>query len=229
MSAWIPARVTSVELLDGDVSTEESEKSLADLEWVHRYLGGRRLVRRHLVPFLRSLETGDRSLSILDLGCGSGHVGRDVRIAARERGLSLRTYGLDQEIGHARLASRGETVVADTTALPFPAASVDVIFSTLFAHHFSGPALERLLTESARVARRGVVMFDLSRNRLAFAFISLIGPLAFQSEISMADGKASVLQAYTPAEMAACAAEALPGVSVTPRGPFAWQLTWLRA
>jgi ubiquinone/menaquinone biosynthesis C-methylase UbiE len=229
MPFWVPLRVTSEELLDGDISTQESEKSLADLEWVHRYLGGRRLVRRQLVPFLKSLNHDGRALSVLDLGCGSGHVGRDTRSAARAQGLTLRTYGLDQQLGHARLASRGETVAADATTLPFRDASVDVIFSTLFVHHFGGPDLERLMAESARVARQGIVMFDLSRHRLALAFISLVGPLAFQSRLSMADGKASVRQAYTPAEIAAAAAEPLPGVRVSPRGPFVWQLTWVRS
>ena len=229
MPFWVPLRVPSEELLDGDLSTEESEKSLADLEWVHQYLGGRRLVRRHLVPFLSSLNHDNGALSILDLGCGSGHVGRDVRSAARERGVALRTYGLDQQLGHARLASRGETIVADATTLPFRDASVDVVFSTLFVHHFSGPALERLLAESARVARRGVVMFDLSRHRLSLAFISLVGPLVFRSKVSMADGQASVRQAYTPAEITASVARPLPGVFVSPCGPFVWQLTWLRS
>ncbi|MEO6324087.1 MAG: methyltransferase domain-containing protein [Thermoanaerobaculia bacterium] len=228
MAFWVPPRLTSDELLDGDLSTAEAERSLADLEWVHRYLGGRRLIRRHLVPLLCSLTSPGEALSVLDLGCGSGHVARDLRIAVRERGLALRTFGLDQQLGHARLAARGETLAGDATSLPFADSSVDVIVSTLFVHHFTGPMLQRLFQESARVARRGVVMFDLSRQRLALPFISLVGPLAFQSRVSMADGKASVRQAYTAAEIRAAAQAPLHGSTVSPRGPFTWQLTWLR-
>ncbi len=227
MSFWVPVRVPSEEILDGDVSPLEAEASLSDIEWVHRHLGGRILLRRHLLPLLERIAGGPgRRLSLLDLGCGSGHVGRDLVLAFGRRGGLLDVLGLDLKISHARLAERGRSVTADALRLPFSDGSADVVFSTLFLHHFSPEDLRRLLLDARRVARKAVISFDLSRHRVAAAAISVIGPLAFRTRISTHDGRASVLAAYTPAEIAALTAGVLPGATVRPAGLFVWQLVW---
>ena len=228
MSVWIPERVSSSEILDGDIPADEAEASLSDIEWVHRHLGGRLLLRRRLLPLLAGLAPDGGRISLLDLGCGSGHVGRDLVAAFRRRAGELHVLGLDVKLAHTRLGVRGSAVTGDALRLPFSSGSVDVVFSTLFFHHFSPEDLRRLLLDSRRVARKAVVAFDLSRHRVAWAAISLIGPLAFRTRISTLDGKASVLAAYRPAEIAALARPILPGASVTPAGPFVWQLVWTR-
>ncbi|MDL2718841.1 MAG: methyltransferase domain-containing protein [Acidobacteriota bacterium] len=230
MSFWIPERRPDAELLDGGgVSPSEAEESLADIEWVHRRLGGRALVRRRLLPLLASLPPRQGALSVLDLGCGSGHVGRDLLAAAAESDLRLRVLGLDRKTSHARLAVRGTAVAADALRLPFPDRSVDVVLSTLFLHHFAPAELAALLAESRRVAAAAVVALDLSRHRLALAAIAVIGPLAFRSRLSTLDGMTSVRQAYTPGEIAAISGTALPGARLTRISRFVWELVWTRA
>jgi SAM-dependent methyltransferase len=229
MSFWVPERVSGEEILDGDVSAREAEASLSDIEWVHRHLGGRVILRRRLVPLLERFAGGPgKGLSLLDLGCGSGHVGRDLVEAFSRRGGRLSVLGLDLKLAHARLAARGRVTAADALSLPFADTSVDVVFSTLFLHHFPPEELTRLLSESRRIARRAVIAFDLARHLLAYALISAVGPLAFRTRISTLDGQASVLSAYTRDEIAALAAPVLPGAAITPAGPFVWQLVWTR-
>lgn len=230
MSFWVPERRPDPELLDADgVSSSEAEASLADIEWVHRRLGGRALVRRRLLPLLATLPARQGALSVLDLGCGSGHVGRDLLAAAAESGVRLRVLGLDRKTSHARLAARGTAVVADTFRLPFGDRSVDVVLSTLFLHHFSPAEAATLLAESRRVAASAIVVLDLTRHRLALAAIGALGPIAFRSALSVADGKTSVRQAYTPEEIAAIAAPVLPGARVSKAARFVWELVWKRA
>jgi SAM-dependent methyltransferase len=229
MSFWVPKRVPSEEILDGDVSPLEAEASLSDIEWVHRNLGGRVLLRRHLLPILERLAGGPgRRLSLLDLGCGSGHVGRDLVAAFGRRGGVLDVFGLDRKISHARLAARRRSVAGDAIRLPFRDGAADVVLSTLFLHHFAPKELLEVLVESRRIARQAVVAFDLSRHRLAHAAISLVGPLAFRTRISTLDGRASVLAAYTREEIDSLAAEVLSGASVRGAGPFVWRLVWTR-
>ncbi len=225
MSFLVPERVAGDEILDGDVPVGEAEDSLADIEWVHRRLGGTRTVRRAFTSLAAALPQGD--LTLLDVGCGSGHVGRDVAGALASIGRGARVLGLDRKVSHARLARPG-SLAADAFALPFTTASVDVVFSTLLVHHIAPEDLGRLLAEWARVARRAVLVLDLARNRLALAVVSVIGPLAFKSRISVLDGKASVRQAYTKSEMSDLAATALPGAIVDGIAPFTWRLLWLR-
>jgi ubiquinone/menaquinone biosynthesis C-methylase UbiE len=229
LSFWVPRRRPEPELLDGaDVPAREAEASLADIEWVHLRLGGRALVRSRLQPLFAALAGRKETLEVLDLGCGSGHVGRDLQAAAAEAGVHVRVFGLDRKASHARLSARGTTVVADAFRLPFPDRGVDVVFSTLFLHHFSPAEAAALLAESRRVAASSVLALDLTRHRLAIAVISMVGPVAFRSRLSVADGKTSVRQAYTPDEIAAIAAPILPGARVTKASPFAWELLWRR-
>lgn len=230
MSFWVPERRPEPELLDGDgVSSSEAEASLADMEWAHRRLGGRALVRRRLLPLLKALPARQGALSVLDLGCGSGHVGRDLRAAAAESGVRIRVLGLDRKTSHARLVDRGTAVTADALRLPFQDRSVDVVLSTLFLHHFSPPEAATLLAECRRVAASAIVVLDLTRHRLALAAIGALGPIAFRSALSVADGKISVRQAYTPEEIAHVAETALPGARVARISRFVWELVWKRA
>ena len=230
MSFWVPERRPAEEILDGDLPPHEADASLSDIEWVHRNLGGRALLRRHLLPLLSSLvaTAPDASLSVLDLGCGSGHVGRDLDAAFARRGGTLRAFGVDLKLTHARLSPRGRAAAGDALALPFADRSVDVVLSTLFLHHFSPAEVAMLLGEAGRVARRAVASFDLTRHRLAIAGISLVGPLVFRTRISTLDGQASVRQAYTRDEIARLAAPVLPGATVDAAGPFVWRLAWVR-
>ncbi len=230
MSFWIPQRRPGQELLDGDgVSSSDAEASLLDIEWVHRWLGGRGLVRRRLLPLLKTFPARSRALSVLDLGCGSGHVGRDLLAAAADAGIRVRVMGLDRKASHARLAPRGTAVIADALRLPFGNLSVDVVLSTLFLHHFSPAELAALLAESRRVAGSAVVALDLSRHRLALAAISLLGPFAFRSRLSVLDGRTSVRQAWTPREIECIADTALPGARVVRASRFVWELVWIRS
>lgn len=226
MSPWGFPRRRQVEALDLGVEPVEAERSLRDIEWVHRRLGGRVAIRRGLLPALRGL--GLPSITLLDAGCGTGHAGADLAAVLGREGVRVGLVGLDRQVSHARLAPRSRTVAGDALSLPFPDRSVDVVFSSLFVHHFSEEDAARLLRESARVARRLVAHFDVGRHRAALLVVSAVGPLVFESRLSLSDGKASVRQALTVPEVAALARRALPGASVVRAGLLGWRLLWRR-
>ncbi len=226
MSLLVPPRVPSDEILDGIVTPAQAEESLADIEWIHRILGGRAIVRRHLVPLLLTLPSPRPVL--LDLGAGSGHVGRALTGELSRHGRDLVTIDLDRQLLHARLSARGRSVAADALRLPLADGSVDVVSSTLFLHHFDAASIAALLRESARVARVAVVALDLTRHRIPLAINALLSRFAYRNPITGLDGRASVLQAWTVPELRAIAARALPGTLVRPAGPFVQGLLWKR-
>ena len=143
--------------------------------------------------------------------------------------MRLRVFGLDRKVV-ARAARRSRDHASRRTRSGSPSRdrSVDVVLSTLFLHHFSPAEAATLLAEARRVAASAVVALDLTRHRLALAAISVVGPVAFRSRLSVADGKTSVRQAYTPDEIAAIAAPVLPGARVTMASRFVWELVWKR-
>jgi ubiquinone/menaquinone biosynthesis C-methylase UbiE len=91
---------------------------------------------------------------LLDLGCGTGALLRDL---AREGG-SRRLYGIDLSLGmvaRARqaLSNTAHLAVGDVGALPWPAGSFDVIVSVSSFHFWADPG--QALREVRRLLRPG--------------------------------------------------------------------------
>ena len=223
MSLFVPARRPSLELLDQPgLSSEEMGRSLEDLELVNHVWGNARVLEEHLALSLKGCS--DSRWTILDLGAGSGGVARELAGRLRRRGISVLVVAVDTQWRHlAAGRGRGHGVVAvtaDAFALPFAAASADWLVSTLFFHHFSPEENVRLLAEMTRVARRGFALLDIRRHLFPLLAVSIAGRIAFKSPVSVADGIASVRQAYTAEEAGRIAARVGPGVTVETVFPF---------
>ena len=203
-------------------------RNLEDLRLVNLHWGGSRALERHVRSRVDAL--GDRPIRILDVGAGSGDVAsrlqRDLRVAR----CNATVVALDLQWRHlraGRLMSHPPpaAVTADAFRLPFDSGAFDFAVSTLFFHHFSPEENRELLREMVRVARHGVALLDLRRHRLPALFVSLAGRLLFQSPISVADGVASVRQAYTPEEALQIAQTARVVSRARRIFPFRWLLT----
>jgi malonyl-CoA O-methyltransferase len=118
------------------------------------------LVRDELAQRLR--ELAPRPRRILDLGCGTG----EATVALRRHFRGAQVTGLDLAPSMV-LATRRRSrfwrplsaVVADTQALPFAAASFDVVFSSLMLQWCEQP--DRAFAEIHRVlAPDGVLLFS---------------------------------------------------------------------
>ena len=221
MSLLVPARRPSHELLDGPgVPTDEMVRSLHDIGLVNRWGGEWTLVR-----YLAARLPRGRTARLLDVGAGSCEVARRIETALRRRGRRARVVAIDRQWQHLAAGRRVfvgalPAVAADALRLPFPDQSFDWAFSTLVFHHFSPEENVAMLREAARVARGGIAVLDLRRHLVPLLFVRAAGPLFFRSPVSIADGAASVRQAYTPAEAQAIAARALPRARVAKVFPF---------
>jgi SAM-dependent methyltransferase len=108
--------------------------------------------RRGLMEELRALEPG----SVLDAGCGEGHVTgwiAEAFPAAQVAGVD----GRDDALASLRARCPGvEAAVGDVYSLPFPDGAFDVVVCTEVMEHLEEP--ERGLAELARVASRALVL-----------------------------------------------------------------------
>jgi SAM-dependent methyltransferase len=207
-------RASDPELLDEGVSDDEARRSLADLRFVNRWLGNRGRLLAAVRPFL---EASARP-SLLDVGCGSADVPLWI---ASQLGRPLAVVGVDRKPLHLRAAEgplRG--VAADAHALPFADGRFDVVTASLFLHHFDGPDVARVLRELHRVARRALVVSDLRRARVPYAFGRVTFPLLFRSRVSVQDGLLSIRRAFTPRELGDAFAEAGLPATVTSHWPY---------
>jgi SAM-dependent methyltransferase len=119
--------------------------------WVHQRRV--RVLSRHLA------DLAPKGASVLDVGCGDGLIGSLIQ----ERRPDLSVEGLD-------IAVRGESHIPirefDGQSIPLADGQVDVVMLVDVLHHASEPT--RLLREAKRVARRGLILKD----------VTPVGPLA---------------------------------------------------
>jgi len=186
------------ELLDDDLGTQaEIAQSLRDLRRINDWFGG----TGSTIRLLRQVaeRTGRRSLNLLEIGAGSGHVPLAARERLAKRGIELKITLLDRVASH--LPPHGvAAVVGEATQLPFRDGSFDVVAFNLLAHHFAPETLEVVAGEALRVARVAVLINDLIRSRMHLALCYAGLPL-FRSRVTWHDAPASVRQAYTIEEM----------------------------
>lgn len=216
------------EIMDGPLDPAAHEHALRSLNRIDRLLR----VHQRLARYLR--ELGDPAqMSVVDLGSGGGgFLGHLARLPAGERAYKRVLAGVDRShfaLTRAR-AWQGPTVrgiVADARRVPLADASVDVVTCSLFLHHFDGPEVVAILREAARVARRGVVLSDLSRSRTALGLTWLTTRLVSRSPVFHEDGIRSVRAAYRAGELEDLAHEAgLAGARVKAIFPFRLLLAW---
>ena len=86
--------------------------------------------------------------------------------------------------------------------------SVDVVVYSLFLHHFEVSDDVIILGEAARVARRGIVVDDLSRSRLVWLVTWIVTRPFGRSRIFHVDGPRSVAAAFSKDEMIELARQA---------------------
>lgn len=199
----VPRRHRGFEHLD-DPRTDPAlrERSLRDVRRANTLLGGAWAVLSELRRLLPSAIDGRATL--LDVGTGLADIPIRARTAARERGVALAIFGVDEAETLARGGRRlldGSTC-ADARRLPFADASMDVVICSQVLHHFEDAELPVVLRELSRVARRFVVVSDLRRSWLAAAgFWLMTWPLRFHP-VSRHDGVTSVLRGFTTTELA---------------------------
>jgi len=215
------------ELLDGPLDDAATLRgNLRDLERVNRWLGGTNLSARGIDALAGTRE----SLTVLDVGTGAADIPAALMARAARRGRRLHVTGIDSrpEVLSAAVDRRpdlGQTEglelhVVDGRSLPYPDRSFDIAHASLLLHHLDPAEAVALLREMSRVARRGIVVNDLLRGRLAWLGAWSLSHLATLNRYTRHDAPLSVRRAYTVTELTALIAAAGLRVEASAVGPF---------
>lgn len=194
-----------------DNRKEDLAGALADIRKVNRWLGGSRVVVEAVRPYLRA----DGTTRILDVGTGGADLPMAIVQDAARFGRRVEIVGIDRDPSTAALAASaaaGEPSItireADAFATGFADGAFDVVTASMFLHHFVHADAVRLIREFRRIARRAVLVNDLERHGIPWAFIWLGARLTRRHPMFVHDAPLSVLRGFTKAELAAIAKDA---------------------
>lgn len=146
-------------------------------------------------------------IRVLDLACGGGDVVLDVARRARRSGFELHAHGadlspvaLEQARGAAGDLPGVDFFQLDARSDPIPA-DYDLITSSLFLHHLAEQDVIELLRRMAEATSYGLLVQDLRRTRLGYAFAWVGLHTLTRSDVARTDGLVSVRGAFTTAEV----------------------------
>ena len=210
-----PPRNLRPELLDVDEAPfTEVLDSLADVRRVNKYLSGYKVLLFHVRKFLKQ-QSLEKEFLILDLATGSADQPIAIIKMMRRLGIKVRIVALDinpKMLKHAREETRGypeiSLVQADIHAPPFGENSFDLVVNSLSLHHFTRDEAVNILRAAYLMGRRGFVINDLHRSRLAYVTIYILTRLLTKNRLTRYDAPVSVMNAFIPSEMSEMAKDA---------------------
>ena len=195
-------RSSEMEIMD-DFTMEGSlfRDTLDKLEIINRFLGGNSVTINGLKNLLKN-QSKNKTITIVDLGCGNGDILRDVAKFGRKNNYSFNLIGIDANLAaieYAKELSKEYSELSfktiDILSEDFKKQSYDVVLCTLFLHHFKNEELISFLKTTTNKATIGVVVNDLHRHKLAYYLFKLIG-FFIKNKMVRQDGLTSVLRAF---------------------------------
>ena len=200
-------RSTQQEEMD-DLSMEGDllQHTLDQLVLINKRLGGNKATINGLHTLLKT-QPKDVTISIVDLGCGSGDILRAVADYGRKNSFTFNLTGIDANaytVNYARKLSVNYPEISyiemDVQSIEFSGIPFDMVITTLFLHHFTDQEIERLLIPVVKKARIGVVINDLHRSKTAYFLFKVIS-LFIKNPMVKKDGAISVLRGFKKNEL----------------------------
>jgi 2-polyprenyl-3-methyl-5-hydroxy-6-metoxy-1,4-benzoquinol methylase len=225
-------RLDRLELLDAAyIPVTDLERNLVELDIINRRLGGHRIT---LAGLQRLLETPaartvleQRPLRICEIGCGGGDNLWVIDRWATRRNIRLDIVGVDMKAVCTQFAARkawSHPTSWITRDYREAAVDADVIFSSLFCHHFSDEALPPMLQWMHSHASCGFFINDLHRHPLAYHSIKWLTSTFSRSYLVKNDAPLSVQRAFRRDDWKRYLTQAdLPQASIY----WEWAFRWL--
>lgn len=191
------------ELLDeAGIPFEHIKQNMKELNTINTLLGGHAIT----IKGFKKLVGERKQIHICEIGCGGGDNLVAIARYARKAGVDLKITGIDINLNcvivaasNLEIGNEASWIVSDYTTVMFQE-KPDIIFSSLFCHHFGEASLIKQIQWMHDHSSLGFFINDLHRHVLAYRSISLLTKLFSRSYLVKNDAPLSVTRGFKKEE-----------------------------
>lgn len=190
------------ELLDRtDIAFADIQQNMKELDFINSYFGGHAIT----IKGFKKLAKGKNQVSVCEIGCGGGDNLNAIYRYCSTQSTDLKLIGIDINPDCIAFAKKNTPIndenfiVSDYKKVQFDQ-KPDIIFSSLFCHHFTDEELIAMIQWMKGNSKIGFFINDLERNPLPYHFIKMTSKLFSRSYLVKNDAPLSVLRGFTKEE-----------------------------
>jgi 2-polyprenyl-3-methyl-5-hydroxy-6-metoxy-1,4-benzoquinol methylase len=190
------------ELIDrDDIPFKDIVQNLKELDLINSLLGGHNIT----IKGFKKLAGSGKNISVCEIGCGGGDNLKAISRYCIKNNIDVSLSGIDinpQCIAYAEKNTKDALVkywVSDYKLVEFEN-KPDIIFASLFCHHFGDEELISMMQWMQQNSKTGFFINDLHRNWLAYYSIKIISRLFSRSYMVKNDAPLSVTKGFTKNE-----------------------------
>jgi 2-polyprenyl-3-methyl-5-hydroxy-6-metoxy-1,4-benzoquinol methylase len=202
------------ELMDDDnIPFDAMAQTLKELNIINTRLGGHAITLKGVQQFLK----GNEPVTICEIGCGGGDNLFAIYNYYTQKNIPVTFIGIDMNMECIAFAKQQypqlpcQWICSDYAVVKFGDKQPDIIFSSLFCHHFTNEQLVKMLQWQKQNSRRGFFINDLQRHWLAYYLIKYITKFFSKSYLVKNDACLSVARSFRKKDWQQLFQQAGPG------------------
>jgi 2-polyprenyl-3-methyl-5-hydroxy-6-metoxy-1,4-benzoquinol methylase len=195
------------ELLDrDDIPFADIKRNMEELDYINRKLGGHKITISGLTSVMSRAGANGNILTVLEIGCGGGDNLRVIKNYFQSKNIAAKLSGVDInrhciEFARSRKENEGIEFIHSDYKLYQPANKPDIIFNSLFCHHFADNEVVEVFKWMRENSGAGFFVNDLHRHPLAYYSIKLLTKFFSKSYLVKNDAPLSVLRGFNRKEL----------------------------
>jgi SAM-dependent methyltransferase len=199
------------ELLDrDDIPFADIRQNMQELDFINARLGGHKITLKGIRTMMKRMRTGSKGknekLSVLEIGCGGGDNLRVIKNYCEKKNIAVQLSGVDInphciEFARSRKENEGIEFISSDYKLADPFPKPDIIFNSLFCHHFTDEEVTEILSWMKEHSNIGFFINDLHRHPFAYYSIKWLTRLFSKSYLVKNDAPLSVLRGFKRKEL----------------------------
>lgn len=191
------------ELLDADdIPFSDIAQNMREINTINVLLGGHAIT----LDGFKALSSNQKKITVCEIGCGNGNNLKVMYNYCQRKNIDINIIGIDIKQECIDAAKQDDKFPANTKWIVSDYAKIlfkdkpDIIFSSLFCHHFTDDELIDQLKWMHDNCSIGFFINDLERNPLAYYSIKILTKIFSSSYLVKNDAPLSVARGFKKIE-----------------------------